>query len=186
MSECKKTCGNCAGLIRSVLSKDRCDMTNKPIEDYSFTCDNWEPTLELKSTMYENELKAWRKERDELKTQVKEREREIEQIEVKCCACHAEHIAQVAVLRGAMEEVRKGHIESRFDHEDGASIEVFARDVHIVIDQALEQTPEYASDRVQKIVMTLEKIRDAKCISERPGTYYKILASEALAEWNKP
>ena len=78
MSECKKTCGNCAGLIRSVLSKDRCDMTSKPIENYSYTCKDWEPNRETEIVMQKDELKSLRQERDELK-------------------------AQVAVLRGALE-----------------------------------------------------------------------------------
>ena len=78
MSECKKTCGNCAGLIRSVLSKDRCDMTNKPIENYSSTCKDWEPNRDTEVVMQKDELKSLRKERDELQ-------------------------AQVAVLRGALE-----------------------------------------------------------------------------------
>lgn len=126
------------------------------------------------------------KERDELQVQVKEREREIEKIEAKCCQCHAGHVAQVAVLRGALEEVGKGHIESRFDHEDGRFVEVFVRDVHIVIDQALEQTPSEASERVNALVEALESIvKEDKNETTFEENFSNALAiaKQALAEW---
>ena len=78
MSECKKTCGNCAGRIESILSKDRCDMTRNTIENYSNTCNHWEPNRETEIVMQKDELKSLRQERDSLQ-------------------------AQVAVLRGALE-----------------------------------------------------------------------------------
>lgn len=120
--------------------------------------------------------------------QVKEREHEIEEIEVKCCACHAGHIAQIAVLRGALEEVGKGHIESRFDHEDGRFVEVFVRDVHIVIDQALEKTPSEAAERVQKLVAALEEIRCLADCDDFGNHSISIAenAEKALSEWKKP
>ena len=153
MSECKKTCGNCAGRIESILSKDRCDMTNNPIEDYSSTCDNWEPNRETEIVMQKDELKSLRQERDELQE-------------------------QVAVLRGALEKVGKGHIESRFDHEDGRFVEVFVRDVHIVIDQALEQTPADAAERVNALVGALEWIEKTT-----QDTGAQDAASDALDGW---
>lgn len=151
MSECKKTCGNCAGRIESILSKDRCDMTRNTIENYSNTCNHWEPNRETEIVMQKDELKSLRQERDSLQE-------------------------QVAVLRGALEEVGKGHIESRFDHEDGIFVEVFVRDVHIVIDQALEQTPANAAERVQKLVKALEHYQKWNGASAQ-------LATEALSEW---
>lgn len=94
--------------------------------------------------------------------------------------------AQVAVLRGALEEVGKGHIESRFDHEDGRFVEVFVRDVHIVIDQALEQTPAEAAERVQKLVDALEELARLG----GPGVGYgnsagNDIAIAALKEWRR-
>ena len=85
MSECKKTCGNCAGRIESILSKDRCDMTRNTIENYSNTCNHWEPNRETEIVMQKYELKSLRQERDELK-------------------------AQVAVLRMALDRARKGFV----------------------------------------------------------------------------
>ena len=70
MSECKKTCGNCAGRIESILSKDRCDMTRNTIENYSNTCNHWEPNRETEIVMQKDELKTLRQERDELQAQV--------------------------------------------------------------------------------------------------------------------
>ena len=70
MSECKKTCGNCAGRIESILSKDRCDMTRNTIENYSNTCNHWEPNRETERVMQKYELKSLRQERDELQAQV--------------------------------------------------------------------------------------------------------------------
>ena len=89
MSECKKTCGNCAGRIESILSKDRCDITQEVIEDMSATCDDWEADRETRINSLETNLVAAviqlakvNEERDELQ-------------------------AQVVVLRGALEEVAK-------------------------------------------------------------------------------
>ncbi|WP_319403160.1 hypothetical protein [uncultured Anaeromusa sp.] len=81
MSEYKKTCGNCAGRVESIIYKDRCDITEEVIEDLSATCDDWEPNNEVLREMQDDELKALRKERDAA-------------------------LAQVAVLRGALFRVR--------------------------------------------------------------------------------
>lgn len=89
--------------------------------------------------------------------------------------------AQVAVLRGALEEVGKGHIESRFDHEDGRFVEVFVRDVHIGIGQALEQTSAEAAERVQKLVEALEDCRNLISKTEFPTVAEQ--ADNALSEW---
>ena len=70
MSECKKTCGNCAGRIESILSKDRCDMTRNTIENYSHTCNHWEPNRETEIVMQKYELKSLRQERDALQAHV--------------------------------------------------------------------------------------------------------------------
>lgn len=70
MSERKKTCGNCAGRIESLIYKDRCDITEEVIEDMSTTCDDWEPNNEVLREMQDDGLKALRKERDTYKADV--------------------------------------------------------------------------------------------------------------------
>lgn len=84
--------------------------------------------------------------------------------------------AQVAVLRGELSaDLRVFKSLNRYPFNCDEAIKR--------VKNALSTTPAEAAERVQKLVMTLEKIRDAKCISDRPGTYYKILADEALSEW---
>ena len=77
MSECKKTCGNCAGRIESLIYKDRCDITQEVIEDMSATCDDWEADRETRINSLETNLVAAvsqlakvNEERDELQAQV--------------------------------------------------------------------------------------------------------------------
>lgn len=54
-------------------------------------------------------------------------------------ALPSESAEKVGKLVAALEQVQKAHVESRFDHEDGMSIEVFTRDIHIVVDEALAE-----------------------------------------------
>ena len=77
MSECKKTCGNCAGRIESFIYKDRCDITQEVIEDMSATCDDWEAdretiinSLETNLVAAVSQLAKVNEERDELQAQV--------------------------------------------------------------------------------------------------------------------
>ena len=247
MSECKKTCGNCAGRIKSILSKDRCDMTRNTIENYSNTCNHWEPNRETEIVMQKYELKSLRQERDELQAQVaeyeqlnmmqleagaraaklynekhgtdigqldlargmvflmeqndelqaqvKEREREIEQIEVKCCACHAGHIAQVAVLRGAL----RWYEDSVSDcPKCGGSGLIDDNQLWTCSEcngsgsaghkakKALSATPAEAAERVNALVMALEKLSRLG----GPGGGYgnsdgNVIAQKALADWRR-
>lgn len=134
MSECKKTCGNCAGRIESILSKDRCDMTNKPIEDYSNTCNHWEPNRETEIVMQKYELKSLRQERDALQ-------------------------AQVALLRGALLNNRIKFCE-KFDNRKNHSTICYPPWGNICeelenceeIERILSATPSEAAERVQKLV----------------------------------
>ena len=179
MSECKKTCGNCAGRIESILSKDRCDMTRNTIENYSNTCNHWEPNRETKVVMQKDELKALRKERDELQAQVKERELDIERIEAKCCQCHVEHAAQMAVLRGALEEINKVSTEQGLSMLDGAcKVDKLACD-------ALETTPSEASERVQKLAELLQDAVSETENAERLSKGFCSAAKAALSEWRR-
>ena len=77
MSEWKKTCGNCAGRIESLIYKDRCDITQEVIEDMSATCDDWEADRETRINSLETNLVAAviqlvkvNEERDALQAQV--------------------------------------------------------------------------------------------------------------------
>ena len=163
MSECKKTCGNCAGLIRSVLSKDRCDMTKKPIENYSSTCKDWEPNRDTEVVMQKDELKALRKERDELQ-------------------------AQVAVLRGALERLTET-IDDQiplggYCEEIGLNIDVMLEpwgslfDAKGSADAALLLTPAEAAERVNALVEALEWIEKTT-----QDTGAQDAANDALAAW---
>lgn len=160
MSECKKTCGNCAGRIESILSKDRCDMTRNTIENYSNTCNHWEPNRETEIVMQKDELKSLRQERDSLQ-------------------------AQVAVLSGALEEVMgelicsdcKHYIIRPPDDHDGLRYFCFLTDEETdpecyceewqgrrivapktIAHKALSSTPSETAERVQKLVEALEGI----------------------------
>ena len=161
MSECKKTCGNCAGRIESILSKDRCDMTRNTIENYSNTCNHWEPNRETEIVMQKDELKTLRQERDELQ-------------------------AQVAVLRGALERARKGFV-NLIDLNLLPS-EEYEKDANKIAQhcfEALADTPSDAAERVQKIV---ELLQDAVCETEngeRLSRGFCSIARGALAEWRR-
>ena len=178
MSECKKTCGNCAGLIRSVLSKDRCDITRNTIENYSSTCKDWEPNRDTEVVMQKDELKSLRKERDELQAQVKERELAIEKVEAKCCQCHVEHVAQVAVLRGALETATD-YMYNPFEPDNQCA-------QYKNIKNILQTTPAEAAERVNALVMALEKLSRLG----GPGGGYgnsdgNVIAQKALADWRR-
>ena len=98
--------------------------------------------------------------------------------------------AQVAVLRGVLLNNRIKFCET-FDNRKNHSTICYPPWGNICeelenceeIERILSTTPSEAAERVRKLVITLKKIRDAKCISDRPGTYYKILADEAISEW---
>ena len=229
MSECKKTCGNCAGRIESILSKDRCDMTRNTIENYSNTCNHWEPNRETEIVMQKYELKSLRQERDELQAQVaeyeqlnmmqleagaraaklynekhgtdigqldlargmgflmeqndelqaqvKEREREIEQIEVKCCACHAGHIAQVAVLRGSLETATD-YLYNPFEPDNQCA-------QYKNIKNILQTTPSEAAERVQKLAELLQDAVSETENAERLSKGFCSAAKAALSEWRR-
>ena len=157
MIECKKTCGNCAGLIRSVLSKDRCDMTNKPIENYSSTCKDWEPNRDTEVVMQKDELKSLRKERDELQ-------------------------AQVAVLCGALETV----VEMGTYRNDGyASEDMLEEPWATVAANALSSTPAEAAERVQKLAELLQDAVSETENAERLSKGFCSAAKAALSEWRR-
>ena len=211
MSECKKTCGNCAGRIESILSKDRCDMTRNTIENYSNTCNHWEPNRETEIVMQKYELKSLRQERDELQAQVAEYEQlNMMQLEAGARAAklynekHGTDIgqldlargmvflmeqndelrAQVAVLRGALETATD-YMYNPFEPDNQCA-------QYKNIKNILQTTPAEAAERVKKLVEALEEV-------EKMGTYknadftsedsqeepWAVIAGNALSEWRR-
>ena len=163
MSECKKTCGNCAGRIESILSKDRCDMTNKPIENYSSTCKDWEPNRETEIVMQKYELKSLRQERDELQ-------------------------AQVAVLRGALEfyaaeETHNAH--ELYGRNGGYSDPAIIFDEGERARKSLSTTPAEAAERVQKLAELLQDAVSETENGERLSKGFCSAAKASLSEWRR-
>lgn len=161
MSECKKTCGNCAGRIESILSKDRCDMTRNTIENYSNTCNHWEPNRETKVVMQKDELKALRKERDELQ-------------------------AQVAVLRWMLERARRGFV-NLVDLKLLLNAE-YEKDAHNIAQSCfavLSDTPAEAAERVQKLAELLQDAVSETENAERLSKGFCSAAKAALSEWRR-
>ena len=110
----------------------------------------------------------------EIKAQAKEYEREIEQIEVDCCECHAKRVAQVAVLRKGMEVI--------------ADTTSHKRAVQLAI-RFVATTPSEAAERVQRLVTALEEIQKSGTGWDDDGsvvrTYEAMLAASALSEWRR-
>ena len=92
--------------------------------------------------------------------------------------------AQVAALRGALEEINKVSTEQGLSMLDGAC------KVDKLACEALETTPSETAERVQKLVEALEEV-------EKMGTYknadftsedsqeepWAVIAGNALSEW---
>ncbi len=113
---------------------------------------------------------------EDLKAQVKERELTIEKIEAKCCQCHAGHVAQVAVLRGALFHVR--------DEIDKYGSQANLAWLLESAEEALSTTPAEASERVNRLVEALEKLARLG----GPGDGYgnsdgNVIAQRALTAW---
>ena len=168
MSECKKTCGNCAGRIESILSKDRCDMTRNTIENYSNTCNHWEPNRETKVVMQKDELKALRKERDELQ-------------------------AQVAVLRGALETATD-YLYNPFEPDNQCAqyknIKNILQTTPAEAAERVQKLVEALESTADDIGIEVNNLQDVhNGIVQSAVHHLRDVASgidKALAEWNKP
>lgn len=159
MSECKQTCGNCAGRIESLIYKDRCDITEEVIEDMSATCDDWEAdrktrinSLEINLVAAVSQLAKVNEERDALQ-------------------------AQVAVLRGALEELAD---ETEFYYGG------MAETVNSKAKTALSTTPSEAAERVNRLVEALEKLARLGGLGGGYGNSDgNVIAQRALAAWRE-
>ena len=120
-------------------------------------------------------VRALAAERDTLQGLLKKSLEREEQIEKEL----SEARAQVAVLRGALEEINKVSTEQGLSMLDGAcKVDKLACD-------ALETTPSEASERVQKLS---ELLQDAVSETENAERLYKgfcSAAKAALSEWRR-
>ena len=186
MSECKKTCGNCAGLIRSVLSKDRCDMTNKPIENYSSTCKAWVPNRDTEVVMQKDELKALRNERDELQAQVAVLKSENDEMFGQCIKliqelnkekdlCY-EHFFRWFALDKNISNVLRGFIDTENS------------EVRELVEKIKMAQGEKDEDFERVLNIIIELLQDAVSETEngeRLSKGFCSAAKEALAEWRR-
>ena len=120
-------------------------------------------------------VRALAAERDTLQGLLKKSLEREEQIEKEL----SEARAQVAVLRGALEEINKVSTEQGLSMLDGAcKVDKLACD-------ALETTPSEASERVQKLAELLQDAVSETENAERLSKGFCSAAKAALSEWRR-